>query len=91
MLRLSSIHERHFEAAGVCIGFTGPVLIGFQIQAECASAAPSTLSPAYLAGFLVIYLFWFAYGLRFGRLAVWFGNLLAVALQSLLLALVLGK
>lgn len=74
--------------AGVCIGFSGPVLIGLQIRAEWLRAAPSTLAPAYLAGFLLIYLFWFVYGLRFRRFAVWFGNLLAVMLQAVLLGLV---
>ncbi len=91
MMRLAELPERYFEAAGVCIGFTGPVLIGPQIRAEWLNAAPSTLSPAYLAGFLGVYLFWFFYGLRFRRVAVWFGNLLAVVLQAALLGFTLCK
>lgn len=90
-MRLRETPERFFETAGVLIGFVGPVLIALQIRAEWLSAARSTLSPAYLAGFLLIYFFWFLYGLRFGRLAVWCGNLAAVALQSALLALALWK
>ena len=90
-MRLREVPERHFETAGMLIGFVGPVLIVLQIRTEWLSEARSTLSPAYLAGFLLIYLFWFIYGLRFNRLAIWFGNFLAVALQSALLALVLWK
>jgi hypothetical protein len=73
------------------VGFIGPVLIVLQIRREWLDASRSTLSPTYLAGFLLIYAFWFLYGLRFGRIAVWFGNLLAVLLQAALLALVLWK
>lgn len=90
-MRLGTIPERHFEVAGMLVGFVGPALIVLQIRAEWLSASRSTLSPAYLAGFLLIYFFWFIYGVRFNRLAIWFGNLLAVALQTSLLLLVLWK
>lgn len=90
-MRLSTIPERFFEATGMLVGFVGPVLIALQIRAEWRSAAPSTLSPVYLAGFLAVYFFWFLYGLRFGRFAVWFGNLIGVVLQAALLALALGR
>lgn len=77
--------------AGVGIGFIGPVFIILQIRAEWLSTTPSSLSPAYLAGFLLVYFFWFLYGVRFNRFAVWFGNCLGVVLQIVLLALVLLK
>jgi uncharacterized protein with PQ loop repeat len=88
---LSRIPEKVFESVGVVIGFIGPVLISLQIRAEWLSQTASSLSPAYLAGFLLVYFFWFLYGLRFNRFAVWFGNLLGVVLQIVLLALVLLK
>lgn len=88
---LSKLPENTFEAAGTCVGFIGPVLIALQIHAEWTSHSPSTLSPGYLAGFLGIYLFWFLYGVRFRRLAVWLGNMVAVILQALLLCVVLLK
>ena len=90
-MSLSKIPECYFESAGVCVGFVGPVLIVLQIHAEVISKAPSSLSPGYLAGFLMVYLFWFLYGLRFRRLALWLGNLIGVVLQALLLGLVLIK
>jgi len=90
-MNVSRIPETTFEAAGVCIGFVGPVLIMLQIHVEWTSKAPSSLSPGYLAGFLMVYFFWFLYGVRFRRLAVWLGNLMGVVLQALLLGLVLLK
>lgn len=90
-MSLSKISENTFEATGVCVGFVGPVLIALQLHAEWINTAPSSLSVGYLAGFLMIYIFWFLYGLRFQRLAVWLGNLIGVVLQALLLALALIK
>jgi hypothetical protein len=88
-MKFHEIPENIFEGAGVCIGFIGPALIMAQIRAEWVSTTPSSLSPIYLAGFLVIYCFWFLYGFRFRRLAVWLGNLIGVVLQICLLAIVL--
>lgn len=90
-MTLATIPERTFEAAGLCIGFVGPLLIALQLRAEWLSRAPSTLSPLYVAGFLLVYFFWFLYGLRFRRFAVWFWNLVGCALQTALLLAVLWK
>ncbi|MEI7900573.1 MAG: hypothetical protein WCK89_09975 [bacterium] len=90
-MRFSQIPERHFETAGVCIGVVGPVLITVQLHAEWVSKTPSSLSPGYLVGFLLIYFFWFLYGLRFRRIAVWLWNLVGVFLQALLLCVTLLK
>lgn len=90
-MSLLKIPEKTFEVTGVCVSFVGPVLITLQLHAEWINKAPSSLSPGYLAGFLMVYLFWFLYGLRFRRLAVWLGNVIGMALQALLLGLVLFK
>jgi len=90
-MSLSKIPESTFEAIGVCVGFVGPVLITLQLHAEWVNKAPSSLSPGYLTGFLMVYLFWFLYGLRFRRIALWLGNLMGVVLQALLIALALFK
>jgi hypothetical protein len=66
---LSKNSESAFESVGLCVGGIGPILIFVQIHAEWVSKTPSTLSPGYLAGFLIIYFFWFLYGLRFRRVA----------------------
>ena len=90
-MKFREIPDKYFEGAGVCIGFVGPVLIALQIKAEWTRTTPSTLSLGYLVGFLVIFLFWFLYGLRFRRIALWFGNVLGVILQIILLGIVLFK
>ena len=90
-MSLSKISENTFEAIGVCVGFVGPAFITLQLHAEWINKAPSSLSPGYLAGFLMVYFFWFLYGLRFRRIALWLGNLIGVVLQALLLGLVLLK
>lgn len=90
-MKFREIPEKKFEVAGVCIGFVGPVLILSQIRAELISATPSSLSPVYLGGFLALYCFWFLYGFRFRRLAVWLGNLIGVILQTCLLLIVIFK
>jgi uncharacterized protein with PQ loop repeat len=88
---VSHIPEKYFEWIGVGVGFIGPALIAIQIHAEWQSQTPSSLSPAYLAGFLLVYLFWFLYGVRFNRFAVWFGNALGLVLQAVLLILVVYR
>ena len=40
---------------------------------------------SYAAGFVVIFLFWTLYGVRFRRVALWLTNGIAVAMQLLLL------
>ena len=85
------IPEKYFEMAGVGIGFVGPGLIGLQIQAEWTRTTPSTLSLVYLIGFLALFIFWFLYGIRFQRAAVWFGNAMGAVLQAILLTIVLLK
>ena len=44
-----------------------------------------------MSGFLVNYLFWLLYGIRFRRFAVWFVNAVAAILQMCLLGVVLLK
>ena len=88
-MKFTEIPERHFEMAGVGISFVGPSLIALQIRAEWVSTTPSTLSLGYLFGFLFIFTFWFLYGLRFKRTAIWFGNALGIILQIILIGIVL--
>ncbi|MBD3241876.1 MAG: hypothetical protein GF331_14905 [Chitinivibrionales bacterium] len=78
-----------FELAGMVFGGSASVFIAEQIRAELGSSQPSTLSPLYVAGFLLIYLFWTAYGVRFRRSAVWVTNAAAASLQTVLLVMVI--
>lgn len=73
------------------MGFAASAFIGLQIRAELVNSGPSSLSVYYVVGFLTINLFWFLYGLKFRRIAIWLTNLAASGLQAILLALVLQK
>lgn len=63
-------------------------------RACCWARARWSLSPGgqprlswlFVLGFTLIYSFWFLYGLRFHRLAIWVPNAIAVVLQFLLAA-----
>ncbi len=90
-MQLAKIPEKTFETVGVCFGLFGSVLIAIQIRAEWVNPSPSSLSLVFLVGFLANYAFWLLYGIRFGRFAVWFVNVVAVLLQSGLIAVVLLK
>lgn len=82
---LNRIPKSFFAAAGTLCGLAASACIAAQVYAEHTSAAPSTLSPVYASGFLVIFLFWTVYGLRFRRPALWLTNGIASVMQTLLL------
>ncbi len=88
---LNRIPETFFEAAGTVCGLTACASIAAQVHAEYISDAPSTLSPVYTTGFLVIFLFWALYGLRFRRPALWVTNGIACIMQTLLLSVIYFK
>ena len=90
-MKLSKIPEKVFEFAGTVVGFGASVFIALQIQAELTATTPSTMSLLYTIGFLFNFLFWFLYGLRFKRLAVWLVNIVAVIFQFCLLIIIILK
>lgn len=71
---LPQISDRCFEASGTFFGMMSCVTIATQVYAECRNRTPSTISPAYASGFLLIYLFWTLYGLRFKKKVIWLTN-----------------
>lgn len=85
------IGDAHFERAGVAMGLLACASIGSQVVHELSSPRPSSLSWLFVLGFALIYSFWFLYGLRFRRLAIWLPNAIAVVLQILLAAAVALK
>ncbi len=85
---LNRIPETFFEAAGTVCGLTACASIAVQVHAESISDAPSTLSPFYTTGFLVIFFFWTLYGMRFRRPALWVTNGVASIMQTLLLIVI---
>ena len=88
---LEKIPEKFFEMGGIIAGFSASAFIALQVFAEATSDAPSTLSYAYVAGFMIVFFFWALYGFRFGRIAIWLTNFVAGMLQLSLLIIILLK
>ena len=88
---LDAISERVWEKLGVTFGAVACATIGHQVVHEWRTPGPSSVSLWFVGGFFVIYLFWFLYGVRFSRLAIWLPNALAAAMQLAFAAVILAK
>jgi hypothetical protein len=80
-----------WEAAGVVVGLGACATISHQIAHEWDAIGPSSVSLVFTAGFFLIYAFWCAHGLRFGRIGIWLPNAVAAMLQIAFSAIVLSK
>ena len=80
-----------WEIAGTLAGLVCCACVTMQIFKEHSSEARSSLSPGYTVGFLLIFMFWTFYGIRFGRAAVWVTNGIATLLQAVLLIVTMLK
>ncbi len=87
----ATIPDKYFEIAGTFFGFLASATIGAQVIKEFSTDTPSTMSPLYVVGFLVIFVFWTLYGIRFNRMALWLTNGVAVVMQSLLVIITFLK
>lgn len=83
--------ERVWEYLGLSMGMLGCFSIFSQIIAEWRLPERSSLSFVNLSGFVLVYVFWTAYGWKFKRTAVWLGNIIASSLQLFLLLFCLWK
>jgi uncharacterized protein with PQ loop repeat len=83
---LEKIGDAHWERLGLAMGLLACASITSQLVHELSSRTPSSLSLPFLLGFAFVYTFWFLYGLRFRRVAIWLSNGVAGILQLLLAA-----
>lgn len=88
---LQAVSDRAWDNLGVIIGCLACATIGHQVLYEWRAQAPSSVSIWFVGGFLVIYLFWFLYGVRFNRRGIWLPNAIAAILQVLFAAVILTK
>jgi uncharacterized protein with PQ loop repeat len=88
---LRALSDKTWDNLGVLVGVLACGTIGYQVLHEWRSPASSSVSIWFVAGFLVVYVFWFFYGVRFGRRGIWLANALAAVLQILFAAVVLAK
>ncbi|MBM3303576.1 MAG: hypothetical protein FJY76_00625 [Candidatus Aenigmarchaeota archaeon] len=78
-------NDRLWEAAGTIVGFAACTAIAVQIVHLFAVRTSVSLSLPYTAMYVVVFLFWVFYGLRFKRIAVWLTNIVGLMLQMILL------
>jgi len=83
--------DNAWENLGILFGLVACLTIGHQVLHEWGQPGPSTVSIWFVAGFLLVYFFWFLYGLKFGRRGIWIPNAMAVVLQVLFAATILAK
>lgn len=79
--KLNKISTKTWDSLGIAIGLFACLTIANQIFHEWSSNKPSTVSFGFIGGFFFVYLFWFFYGIRFGRVGIWLPNAVASALQ----------
>ena len=89
--KLAAIPDRVWDNLGVLFGVLACGTIGYQVLHEWRTSVPSSVSIWFVVGFLLVYVFWFFYGIRFGRRGIWLPNAVAAVLQVLFAAAVLAK
>jgi len=89
--RLLTISDTAWDNLGVLVGVLACGTIGYQVLHEWRTAAASSVSIWFVVGFLFVYVFWFLYGMRFGRRGIWLPNAVAAILQVLFAVVVLTK
>ena len=88
---LDGLSDRAWDNLGVLFGFIACSAIARQVVHEWTIAERSSVSLWFIAGFLLVYAFWFLYGLRFARRGIWLPNAIAAGLQIVLLLIVVSK
>ena len=88
---LRALSDKAWDNSGVLVGVLACGTIGYQVIHEWRTTAPSSVSIWFVAGFLFVYVFWFLYGVRFGRRGIWLPNAVAAVLQVLFAVAVLAK
>jgi hypothetical protein len=88
---LEGISDRAWDNLGVLFGFIACSAIARQVVHEWTIPEPSSVSLLFIGGFLLVYAFWFLYGLRFARRGIWLPNAIAAGLQVVLMLIVVSK
>jgi hypothetical protein len=88
---LRALSDKAWDNLGVLVGVLACGTIGYQVFHEWRVSAPSSVSVWFVLGFLLVYSFWFVYGVRVARRGIWLPNAVAAILQLLFAAVVLAK
>lgn len=88
---LKLIPDVAYETIGIIAGLIGCSVIGIQVITEYKQHHRSSLSYAFLFGWLGIYMFWAIYGIRYEALALFIPNTVASILQVAMIIVILQK
>jgi uncharacterized protein with PQ loop repeat len=88
---IDRVSEGAFEIGGLLFGLSAAGFIGLQVLSEFRTPSHSSLSIAYVVGFLANFSFWIIYGVRFRRWSIQVINVLSALLQAALLVAILLK
>ena len=88
---LDGINESVFEAMGTIFGLLACSTLLIQLIKEIQSETRSSISNYYLIGWVLIFLFWGLYGVRFRAIALYITNGIALILQVLLCIVIFRK
>ena len=88
---LKLIPDIAYETIGIIAGLIGCSVIGIQVITEYKQHHRSSLSYAFLFGWLFIYMFWAVYGIRYEALALFIPNTVASILQIAMIVVILQK
>lgn len=88
---LKLIPDIAYETIGIIAGLIGCSVIGIQVITEYKQNHRSSLSYAFLFGWLFIYMFWAVYGIRYEALALFIPNTVASILQIAMIVVILRK
>jgi hypothetical protein len=90
-ITLEGLSDKAWDNLGVLFGFIACSAIARQVVHEWRIPERSSVSLWFVVGFLLVYLFWFLYGLRFARRGIWLPNAIASGLQIVLMVIVVSK
>ena len=88
---LDGINESVFEAMGTIFGLFACSTLLIQLIKEIRTKTHSSISSFYLIGWVLIFLFWALYGIRFRAIALYVTNGIALAIQILLCIVIFRK
>ncbi|MDO8836300.1 MAG: hypothetical protein Q7V01_11935 [Vicinamibacterales bacterium] len=88
---LKTVSDAAWENTGIAVGAIACSTLVHQILHEWRTPGPSSVSLWFVAGFLLVYVFWFLYGARYGRRGIWLPNAAAAVLQTVLGVVIVAK
>jgi uncharacterized protein with PQ loop repeat len=86
--RFLQTQDKYWDIAGIIFGGVGCLAIFGQLLKELKLSGETSLSLSFVIGYVVVFVFWLFYGLRFKRPAIILTNAVCLLLQTALLLVI---